>query len=100
MLACRNAGQSYKVGEYACIAACHERRRFARCDVISARATWTYLSDACPSAMINPPWPSDHSELLPVTAKSPVPLVLDHSAMPPDAMLRFATFRTQVSLRR
>ena len=39
------------------IAACHGKRRLARCDAIAEKASWTYISDACPSAMINPPWP-------------------------------------------
>jgi hypothetical protein len=94
-LACINAGRSYKVGEYACIAACHERRRFARCDAVSDKASWTYLSDACPSAMINPPWPSDHTELPAAVAMTPLPLALDRSVMAPDATLRFTTFGTR-----
>jgi hypothetical protein len=96
-LACINAGHAYKVGEYACIAACHERRRFARCDAVSDKPSWTYLSDACPSAMINAPWPSDHTELPAVVAMSPVPLVLDHSAIAPDTVLRFTSFEKQTS---
>ena len=29
---CQNSGRDYKVGEYACIPACHGQRRLARCD--------------------------------------------------------------------
>ena len=33
---CLNSGNQYKVGEYACIAACHGERRLARCDAVAA----------------------------------------------------------------
>lgn len=84
-LACTNAGSQYKVGEFACIAACHQQRRLARCDVVSEKASWTYVSEACPSAMIiNPPWPSDWTEVPAVAAMSPVPVVVNYSALPPE----------------
>ena len=82
-IACKNAGISYAVGEFACIAACHQERRLARCDVVSENASWTYVSEACPSAMINPPWPSDWSEVPAVSAMSPIPVSVSFSAPPP-----------------
>lgn len=77
---CTNAGQNYSVGQFACIAACHGQRRMARCDAVEAVAKWTYVSESCPSAMINPRWPSTWSEIPANVAMSPKPLVLDHSA--------------------
>ena len=82
-LACTNAGISYAVGEFACIAACHQQRRLARCDAVSDNASWTYVSDACPSAMINAPWPSDWSEVPAATVMSPIPVTVTFSAPPP-----------------
>jgi hypothetical protein len=82
-LACLNAGVSYAVGEFACIAACHQERRLARCDVVSDNASWTYVSEACPSAMINQPWPSDWSEIPAVSAMTPMPVTVTYSAPPP-----------------
>lgn len=82
-LACLHAGTSYGVGEFACIAACHQQRRLARCDVVSESASWTYVSEACPSAAINPPWPSTWSEAPTVAAMSPIPVVVRSSAMAP-----------------
>jgi hypothetical protein len=81
-LACLNAGVSYAVGEFACIAACHQERRLARCDVVSDNASWTYVSEACPSAMINQPWPSDWSEIPAVSAMTPIPVTVTYSAPP------------------
>jgi hypothetical protein len=95
-LACANAGNRYLVGEYACIAACHGNRRLARCDMVAERASWTYVSDACPSAMINPPWPSDWTEVPAVAAMTPVPLVVNMSAISPDAAPRIAAFTHQL----
>ena len=91
-LACTNAGNQYAVGEFACIAACHERRRLARCDQVAESASWTYVSDACPSAMINPPWPGDHTELPAITMMTPIPLDVNMTAPPPEAVLAFAFF--------
>ena len=54
-LACSAAGLSYKVGEFACVPACHQAKRLARCDVVSEKASWTYVSDACPSASLAEP---------------------------------------------
>ncbi len=80
---CTNAGATYKVGEYACIAACHGQRRLARCDAIATAASWTYVSDACPSAMINPSWPSDWTEVPAVADMTPVPVTVRMSAIDP-----------------
>lgn len=91
-LACVNAGIQYKVGEFACIAACHERRRLARCDAVAANVSWTYVEESCPTAMINAPWPSDWSEVPVVTAMSPAPLVVILTAIPPADRIVFADF--------
>jgi hypothetical protein len=89
---CKTSGTSYKVGEYACIPACHGQRRLARCDASSNTASWTYVSDACPSAMLNAPWPDAWSELPVIADMSPKPVNVDRSAIPPDYFLAFATF--------
>jgi hypothetical protein len=80
---CTSAGVDYQVGEFACIPACHGQRRLARCDAISTRASWTYVSEACPSAMINAPWPSDWSETPVAAEMSPVPVAVNMSAIDP-----------------
>jgi hypothetical protein len=91
-LSCVNAGNSYAVGEFACIAACHQQRRLARCDVVLENTSWTYVSETCPSAMINPPWPSDWNEVPAVTVMSPVPVTVTYSALPPEMPLTLAAF--------
>ncbi len=80
---CTNAGNQYKVGEYACIAACHGERRLARCDAVAQAASWTYVSNACPSAMINPAWPSDWTEMPAVADMTPRPVTVIMSAIDP-----------------
>jgi 2-methylcitrate dehydratase PrpD len=93
---CQNSGRDYKVGEYACIPACHGQRRLARCDSVtqsqSATATWTYVSDVCPSAML-PPAPSDATARPIRAAMTPIPLPIEHtmSEMSPEAWMRLAT---------
>ena len=88
---CRNAGNTYAVGEFACIAACHQQRRLARCDVVLNNTSWTYVSETCPSAMIiNPPWPSDWNEVPAVTAMTPIPVTVTYSAFPPEMPLTLA----------
>jgi hypothetical protein len=95
---CINAGQTYGNGEFACIAACHGRRRLARCDAPAAQASnWTYVAESCPTAMNNPPWPDTWSEIPAVAAMSPIPLVVDRSAPAPEMRLRFATFSKKQS---
>jgi hypothetical protein len=99
-LACTNAGIQYKVGEFACIAACHQQRRLARCDAVAANASWTYVEESCPTAMINAPWPSDWSEIPAVTAMSPRPLVVNLTAIPPDDRMAFADFGKSLAITR
>ena len=90
-LSCVNAGNRYAVGEFACIAACHQQRRLARCDMVLDNTSWTYVSETCPSAMIiNPPWPSDWSEVPAVTVMSPAPVTVTYSAFPPELPLILA----------
>lgn len=92
---CMSSGNPYQVGEYACIPACHGQRRLARCDTAGSAASWTYISEACPSAMINAPWPTDWNELPVAADMTPKPLVVNKSAPAPEAKtLTFATFRT------
>ena len=72
----------YVIGELACIAASHGQRRLGRCDLVSGAATWTYLSEARPSAMIiNSPWPTDWSEIPAVAAMTPIPIRVNSSAI-------------------
>jgi hypothetical protein len=55
---CVAAGRGYRVGETACIPACHGQQRLARCEQTSnGGATWTSIADTCPNAMgpIAPP---------------------------------------------
>ena len=88
---CQNSGRDYKVGEYACIPACHGQRRLARCDAAAQSATWTYISDVCPSAML-PPSPSDATARPIRAAMTPIPLPIEHtmSEMSPEAWMRLA----------
>ncbi len=97
---CMNAGAQYKVGEYACIAACHGQRRLARCDAVAQAASWTYVSDACPSAMIVPVWPSDWTERPAVAAMTPIPVTVTMSAIDPSIAPRIGShFRGTVLTR-
>jgi len=89
-LVCVNAGLTYKVGEFACIAACHGQRRLARCDAVAEKASWTYVSEICPSAMIVAPWPSDWTEIPVVTAMTPKPIVVNMSVPTPEMARRIA----------
>ncbi|MEJ0012611.1 MAG: hypothetical protein WDM94_08285 [Bauldia sp.] len=90
-LACTNSGMHYEPGDFACIAACHGRRRLARCDTVSNTATWTYIQDICPTSMINAPWPSEWSEVPALAAMSPIPVTVDRSAIPPDVRFAFVS---------
>jgi len=91
---CQNSGRDYKVGEYACIPACHGQRRLARCDAVTQTqsTTWTYVSDVCPSAML-PPAPSDATARPIRAAMTPIPLPIERtmSEMSPDAWMRLAS---------
>ena len=80
---CTSAGNTYSAGDYACIPACHGQRRLARCDVVGQSASWTYVSNACPSAMINAPWPSDWSPVPSATDMTPLPVNVRMSAIDP-----------------
>ena len=92
---CMSSGTPYQVGQYACIPACHGMRRLARCDAAGDNVSWTFVSNECPSAMINAPWPSDWSELPVAADMSPKPMAVNKSVPPPDAAtLAFATFRS------
>jgi hypothetical protein len=91
-LACTNSGMRYSVGEFACIAACHGQRRLARCDSVSEQPKWTYVSESCPSAMLNQPWPSAWSEVPADALMSPKPVHVNRSAIPVDDKLVFARF--------
>ncbi len=84
---CSSGGVTYTVGEYACLPACHGQRRLAQCEVnvTTKQPLWTYVSDACPSAMIiNPPWPSDWSEKPVATDMTPLPVNVKMSAISPE----------------
>jgi hypothetical protein len=94
-LFCTNAGNTYKVGEFACIAACHGARRLARCDVVLKSATWTYVSDACPSARFVPGPPAEASQIPTAVAMSPLPGPLRISVIAPDIAPRVAAARAR-----
>jgi hypothetical protein len=92
---CRNAGNVYKVGEFACIAACHGARRLAQCKQASYGTTWIYVSDVCPSAHVVPP-PRDNASQIPtVAAMTPLPGPLKISELSPDVRLRMAVLQIE-----
>ena len=95
VLTCSNAGNTYKVGEFACIAACHGARRLARCDPGGQSAIWTYVSDVCPSARFVPPPPAEASQIPVLAAMTPLPGPLKISTVAPDMPLRLANLRLQ-----
>jgi len=83
-LVCVNAGRQYKVGDYACLPACHGRQRYARCDAVAAHASWTYISNVCPIALLAPTQPQAVS-FAPVDAvMTPLPLNIALSAISPE----------------
>jgi len=92
-LACTNAGNTYQVGDFACIAACHGARQLARCDQVAESAIWTYVSDVCPSAHFVPPPPNDASQVPVKTAMTPLPGPLKISTPTPEIMLKLAVVR-------
>lgn len=96
---CMNSGNEYKVGEYACISACHGARRLARCDAVAQTASWTYVSDACPSAMA-PPSLIDTCAKPIVTAMSPSlqPIERRVSEMSPAAWMHLTEVRRKQQL--
>jgi len=87
---CVTGGVQYAAGEYACIPVCHGARRLARCDTYTSafqgdRATWTYVSDACPSVMIiRPLWPNDWTQLPVEAAMTPKPVTVNLSGIAPE----------------
>jgi hypothetical protein len=86
---CINAGHQYQVGDYACLPGCHGRQRYARCDVLGASASWTYISEVCPIAMITPAMPAS-ATLTVATAMSPIPYRVTMSAIAPEIEARIA----------
>ncbi|HZP19172.1 MAG TPA: hypothetical protein VFB16_03105 [Bauldia sp.] len=96
---CRNAGNVYKVGEFACIAACHGERRLARCDAGAQMGSWTFVSNVCPSAML-PPSPSDANVIPVAVAMTPIPLPIEHkmSEMSPEAWMKLSEARKALAV--
>lgn len=86
---CLNAGHQYQVGDYACLPGCHGRQRYARCDALGAAASWTYISDVCPIALISPSMPRS-ATLTVVTVMSPIPYQVTMSAITPEIEARIA----------
>jgi hypothetical protein len=98
---CLNSGNTYKAGEFACIRACHGERRLARCDVVAEQASWTFISNACPSAMLPPG--NDNANMLPIAvAMTPIPLPIEHkmSEMSSAAWMRLTMARQRLALTR
>ena len=83
-LACLSDGHSYRVGEYACLPACHGKFRYARCDAVATAASWTFISDTCPSALLRPKIPAYASLVPVVAAMSPRAIVVNVSLRPTD----------------
>jgi hypothetical protein len=86
---CLNAGYQYQVGDYACLPGCHGRQRYARCDALGVSATWTYISEVCPIALISPAMPT-RATLSVATAMSPIPYEVTMSAIAPEIEARIA----------
>jgi hypothetical protein len=82
-LVCLSSGHTYQVGDYACIPGCHGKQRYARCEVVATKPSWTFVSDLCPVADTTPPVPA-HVTLAPVeTAMSPIAFVVDWTPVDP-----------------
>ena len=93
---CRNAGNVYQIGDFACIAACHGARRLARCDQIAESATWTYVSEVCPSAHLVPPPSDNSSQIATAAAMTPLPGPLKISEISADQIaLTLAALRLE-----
>lgn len=86
---CINAGHQYQVGDYACLPGCHGRQRYARCDALGAAASWTYISEVCPIAMLEPATPVN-ATLTVSAAMSPIPFKVTMSAIAPAIEARIA----------
>src|SRR5262245_52379372 len=80
---CLSSGHTYQVGDYACIPGCHGKQRYARCEVVAPKASWTFVSDVCPTANLTLPEPS-RVTLAPVaTAMSPIAFVATWTPLDP-----------------
>jgi hypothetical protein len=88
---CLNSGRQYKVGETACIAACHGERRLARCDLVAEKPSWTFISNVCPEVLL-PPSPWDTTIRPVAVAMTPIPFPVERimSEMSPEAWMRLA----------
>jgi hypothetical protein len=86
---CLNAGHQYQVGDYACLPGCHGRQRYARCDALGVSASWTYISEVCPIALISPAMP-ESATLTVTTAMSPIPYHVTMSAIAPEIEARIS----------
>ena len=63
----------------------------ARCDQVGQAGSWTYVSNACPSAMIDSPWPSTWTEVPPVSDMTPIPVAVRMSAIDPGVARRIGS---------
>ena len=93
-LVCLSSGHSYQVGDFACIPACHGKLRYARCAMVKEKASWTFISDVCPSANLTPPEPTGVTLMPVATAMSPIPLTILMSAIDPSIDLRIRPLHT------
>jgi len=93
---CINAGHQYQVGDYACLPGCHGRQRYARCDAFGTAASWTYISEVCPIAMLEPATPAN-ATLTISTAMSPIPYSATMSAISPAIEARIAAIGSATS---
>ena len=97
---CINSGNRYQVGDYACIPACHGRQRYARCDIIAERASWTYVSDVCPMALLERPAPQNLN--FPAAAALMSPRAYDdiaNSAIAPEIQARIVALAISAETR-
>jgi hypothetical protein len=54
-ITCIAQGRDYRIGDIACIPACHGQQRLAKCEQTNnGGVTWTSISDTCPQAMHTP----------------------------------------------
>jgi hypothetical protein len=93
-LVCVNAGRHYKVGDYACLPACHGRQRYARCDAVAEHASWTYISDVCPIALLDPAQPQAASFAPADSVMTPIPLNIALSAISPEIARKISDLAT------
>ena len=95
---CINAGNRYQGGDYACLPACHGRQRYARCDALGGAATWTYVSEVCPMALLSQR-PPEMATLSVKTAMSPIPFAVAVSLVPPEAAARMSSMAAHPTTR-